>query len=64
MEANSDTNHGAEDMRLALSVRQLCWVVSGRCLYAPLAVKRCAYAHITVTDIRSAKRSSTGSCFV
>jgi len=45
------TNHRAEEMRLARSVLQLCWVKSGRCLYAPLAVKRCAYAHITVVDI-------------
>lgn len=56
------TDHGAEDIRLALSVRQLIWVNSGWCLYAPLAVKRCAYAHITVIDIRRANRSSTGSC--
>jgi len=58
------TNHGAEEMRLARSVLQLCWVKSGRCLYAPLAVKRCAYAHITVVDISRANRSSIGSCLV
>lgn len=31
--------HGAVDIRLALSVRQLCCVSDGLCLYAPLAVK-------------------------
>lgn len=62
LKASFGTNHGAEEMRLALSVRQLNWVTSGRCLYAPLAVKRCAYAHITVIDIISANRSSTGIC--
>lgn len=58
------TNHGAEEMRLALSVLQLRWVKSGRCLYAPLAVNRCAYAHITVVAMSRANRSSIGSCLV
>lgn len=61
---NTTTNHGAEEMRFALSVRQWVWVNSGRCLYAPLAVRRCAYAHMTVTDVRRANRSNIGSCFV
>jgi len=60
----SSTNHGAEEMRLALSVLQLCWVKSGRCLYAPLAVNKCAYAHITVVQISRANLSSIGICLI
>ena len=56
------TNHGAVEMRFALSVLQLRWVKSGRCLYAPLAVKSTAYAHITEVDMSKAKRSSIGTC--
>lgn len=33
-----NTNHGAVDMRFALSVLQLIWVAFGLFLYAPLAV--------------------------
>jgi hypothetical protein len=36
------TNHGAEEMRLDLSVLQLYCVNSGLSLYVPLVVKRCA----------------------
>jgi len=36
------TNHGAEEMRLALSVLQLYCVNSGLSWYVPLVFKRCA----------------------
>lgn len=57
------TNHGAADMRSALSVLQCIWVCSGWCLYAPLAVNRCAYAQITAMVKISANRSNIGNCF-
>ena len=54
-------NHCDEDMRLARSVRQLIWVTSAVCLYAPLAVRMWAYTHTRAMHIRSENLSKTGT---
>lgn len=51
---------GAEEMRLARSVRQLLWVLAGRWLYAPAPVRIVAKTQIASTDITTGNRSKTG----
>jgi hypothetical protein len=62
------THHDAVVMRLARSVRQLIWVDSELCLYAPLAVRMWAYAQISAMEMSTEnlpniRKRSTCTCF-